>query len=235
MLNTSRLATLVQLLPRDAYDRERAAGAGDWEFGGQRETPFGMRRMDPIETARGIPCNPPPWGTLAAVNLATGTLAWEVPLGHLPEGHPLMALAGPPPIGTPTSGGPIVTAGGLVFIAATMDQRLRAFDLATGREVWHATLPFAGIATPMTYQAAGRQFVVIAAGATARPSCPSATPSWRSPCRAERRPRARGRYLQTPRWVRSASAAITPNAFQLGSSAISFSSMHARSMSPLAR
>ena len=115
------------------------------------------------------------------MNLATGQLAWEVPLGHLPDGHPLMALAGPPPIGTPTSGGPIVTAGGLVFIAATMDQRLRAFELATGRELWHATLPYAGIATPMTYQAGGppvrrdrrRR-------ATARPTCPSATPSWRS-------------------------------------------------------
>ena len=101
VLNTTRFATLVQLLPRDAYDRERAAASGDWEFGGQRETPFGMRRMDPIETARGIPCNPPPWGTLAAVDLATGALAWEVPLGHLPDGHPFMALAGTPPIGTP--------------------------------------------------------------------------------------------------------------------------------------
>ena len=172
VLNTSRLATLVQLLPRDDYDRERTAASDDWEFGSQRETPFGMRRMDPIETARGIPCNPPPWGTLAAVNLASGVMAWEVPLGHLPDGHPLMALAGPPPIGTPTSGGPIVTAGGLVFIAATMDQRLRAFELTTGREVWHAVLPFAGIATPMTYQADGRQFVVIAAGGHGKAELP---------------------------------------------------------------
>jgi quinoprotein glucose dehydrogenase len=172
VLNTSRLATLVQLLPRDAYERERTAASGDWEFGGQRETPFGMRRQDPIETARGIPCNPPPWGTLAAVNLATGTLAWEVPFGHLPDGHPFMALAGTPPIGTPNSGGPIVTAGGLVFIAATMDQRLRAYELATGREVWHATLPFAGIATPMTYESGGRQYVVIAAGGHGKAELP---------------------------------------------------------------
>jgi quinoprotein glucose dehydrogenase len=172
VLNTSRLATLVQLLPRDAYDRERTAASDDWEFGSQRETPFGMRRMDPIETARGIPCNPPPWGTLAAVNLASGTMAWEVPLGHLPEGHPLMALAGPPPIGTPTSGGPIVTAGGLVFIAATMDQRIRAFELATGRELWNAVLPYAGIATPMTYEADGRQLVVIAAGGHGKAELP---------------------------------------------------------------
>ena len=123
-----------------------------------------MRRRT-LETAQGIPCNPPPWGTLAAVDLGTGTLAWDVPLGHLPEEHPLLSLAGPPPIGTPGGGGPIVTAGGLVFIAATMDRKLRAFDLQSGREVWHASLPFAGIATPMTYRGAdGRQFVVIAAG-----------------------------------------------------------------------
>ena len=164
VLNTSRLATLVQLLPRADYDRLRAAGGGDWEYGAQREAPYGMRRRT-LETAQGIPCNPPPWGTLAAVDLGTGTLAWDVPLGHLPEEHPLLSLAGPPPIGTPGGGGPIVTAGGLVFIAATMDRKLRAFDLQSGREVWQASLPFAGIATPMTYRGTdGRQFLVIAAG-----------------------------------------------------------------------
>ncbi len=163
VLNTSRIATLVQLIPRDRFDAARAEG-GNWEFGAQREAPFGMRRKT-FETSDGIPCSPPPWGTLAAVDLDTGDLAWEVPLGHLPDGHPMMALAGPPPIGLPNSGGPIVTAGGLVFIGATLDQRLRAFDLASGTEAWQARLPFAAIATPMTYLASdGRQFVVIAAG-----------------------------------------------------------------------
>jgi quinoprotein glucose dehydrogenase len=171
VLNTSRLATLVQLIARADVDRVRAESKG-WEVGLQREAPFAMRRRT-LETAQGIPCNPPPWGTLAAVDLGAGTLAWEVPFGHLPDGHPLMALAGTPPIGTPNSGGPIVTAGGLVFIAATMDQRLRAFDLQTGREVWQATLPFAGIATPMTYRAPdGRQFVVIAAGGHGKADLP---------------------------------------------------------------
>lgn len=163
VLNTSRVATLVQLIPRDRFDAARAE-SGDWEFGAQRETPFGMRRKT-FETSDGIPCSPPPWGTLAAVDLDTGRLAWEVPLGHLPDGHPLMELAGKPPIGLPNGGGPIVTAGGLVFIGATFDQRIRAFDLATGAEVWQFKLPFAGIATPMSYLADdGRQFVVIAAG-----------------------------------------------------------------------
>lgn len=163
VLNTSRVATLVQLIPRDKFDAARAEG-GDWEFGSQRETPFGMRRKT-FETAEGIPCSPPPWGTLAAVDLDTGRLAWEVPLGHLPDGHPLMDLAGKPPIGLPNAGGPIVTSGGLVFIGATFDQRIRAFDVATGAELWQFKLPFAGIATPMSYVADdGRQFVVIAAG-----------------------------------------------------------------------
>jgi quinoprotein glucose dehydrogenase len=171
VLNTSRLATLVQLIARTEVDRVRAQSAG-WEVGMQREAPYAMRRRT-LETAQGIPCNPPPWGTLAAVDLGTGTLAWEVPFGHLPDGHPLMALAGPPPIGTPNGGGPIVTAGGLVFIAATMDQRLRAFDLQTGAEVWQTTLPFAGIATPMSYLADdGRQFVVIAAGGHGKADLP---------------------------------------------------------------
>ncbi len=170
VLNTSRLATVVQLVPRDDFDRVRSSG-GVWEFGSQRETPFGMRRRT-LETARGIPCNPPPWGTLAAVNLGTGALAWEVPLGHLADDHPLLSLAGPAPIGTPNGGGPIVTAGGLVFIAATMDRQFRAIDLATGRELWHAPLPFDGIATPMTYETGGRQFVVIAAGGHGKADMP---------------------------------------------------------------
>jgi quinoprotein glucose dehydrogenase len=171
VLNTSRLATLVQLVPRADLERVRGQSAG-WEVGSQRDTPFAMRRRT-LETAEGIPCNPPPWGTLAAVDLASGSLAWEVPFGHLPDDHPLIGLAGTPPIGTPNSGGPIVTAGGLVFIAATMDRQLRAFDLRSGREVWHAPLPFAGIATPMTYRGDdGRQFVVIAAGGHGKADMP---------------------------------------------------------------
>ncbi len=164
VLNTARLATIVQLVPRDQFDAVRAATGEGWEFGAQREAPFAMRRRT-LETSQGIPCSAPPWGTLAAVDIDSGDVAWEVPLGHLPDGHPFMSLAGEPPIGLPNGGGPIVTAGGLVFIAATRDQRLRAFELATGRELWQATLPFAGIATPMTYEATdGRQFVVVAAG-----------------------------------------------------------------------
>ena len=103
----------------------------------------------------GVPCNPPPWGTLAAVDLAAGTIRWQVPLGSMAFG--LFR-------GLPNLGGPIVTASGLVFIAAANDDKLRAFDVGTGRELWQASLPAGGQATPMTYVAGGRQFVVIAAG-----------------------------------------------------------------------
>jgi quinoprotein glucose dehydrogenase len=103
----------------------------------------------------GIPCNKPPWGTLAAVDLSAGVIRWRQPLGSMAFG--LIR-------GLPNLGGPIVTASGLVFIAAATDDKLRAFDAATGKELWQAPLPAGGQATPMTYVARGRQFVIIAAG-----------------------------------------------------------------------
>jgi quinoprotein glucose dehydrogenase len=167
VLNTTRLLTLVQLLPRDGFDAARAASqaAGeDWEYGGQRETPYGMRRRT-LLSSTGVPCNPPPWGTLAAVALDTGDVRWEIPLGGMPDAHPMKAAIDDKALGLPNSGGPLVTAGGLVFIGAAFDQRLRAFDVETGGQLWSATLPYAGIATPMTYTSSdGRQYVVIAAG-----------------------------------------------------------------------
>ena len=103
----------------------------------------------------------PPWGTLSAVNLNTGEYAWQIPLGEYPE----LAERGLRNTGSENYGGPIVTAGGLVFIGATsFDRKFRAFDKATGAVVWETTLPFAGNATPATYEHAGRQFLVIAAG-----------------------------------------------------------------------
>lgn len=138
--------------------REGAApGPGDAPTLDVRYRHTGYHRfLDPD----GYPAVKPPWGTLNAIDLNQGEIAWQVPLGELPE----LTEAGLPPTGTQSYGGPVVTAGGLVFIAATRDGKLRAFDKATGEKLWEAPLPSGGFATPATYQAGGRQYVVVAAG-----------------------------------------------------------------------
>jgi len=106
----------------------------------------------------GYPATAPPWGTLNALDLKSGKYLWQIPLGEYPELTDKHT-------GSENYGGPVVTAGGLIFIAATnFDHKIRAFDKETGKLLWEATLPFAGNATPATYEVHGRQFVVIAAG-----------------------------------------------------------------------
>ena len=108
----------------------------------------------------GYPAVKPPWGTLNAIDLNTGEYRWQVVLGELPE----LTAQGLPPTGTENYGGPLVTAGDLVFIAATKDEMFRAFDRRNGRLLWQTKLPAGGYATPATYEVNGRQFVVIACG-----------------------------------------------------------------------
>jgi quinoprotein glucose dehydrogenase len=114
------------------------------------------RFLDP----QGYPAVKPPWGTLNAIDLNKGTIAWRVTLGEYPE----LTKKGIPPTGTENYGGPAVTAGGLVFIGATKDERIRAFDAATGKTLWEAPLPASAHATPAVYAVDGKQYVVIAAG-----------------------------------------------------------------------
>lgn len=106
-----------------------------------------------------LPCIAPPWGTLSAIDLKTGTLRWTSPLGSLRE---IGAPDGP--TGSLVLGGPMVTAGGLVFSAGTLDRRLHVFDVETGKEIATLDLPTSAHAMPMTYEAGGRQYLVIAAG-----------------------------------------------------------------------
>jgi quinoprotein glucose dehydrogenase len=164
----NRIASAVQLIPRDRHDP--AARAPGWQYGPMRGTPYVLRRrllLSPL----GLPCTPPPFGALVAISLESGRTLWDVPLGTTRD---LFASRVGLPLafrwGTPNLGGPIVTAGGLVFVAAAMDDYLRAFDLETGRELWKGRLPAGGQATPMTYRlsATRRQYVVIAAGGHGR-------------------------------------------------------------------
>jgi quinoprotein glucose dehydrogenase len=160
--NTNRVAFVVTLVPRDRYEEERTTEARPGrEFARQRGTPYGMYR-ELLLSPRGLPCNPPPWGALTAVDLATGDVRWEVPLGSSPE---LSTLPEARDWGSVNFGGSLATAGGLVFIGAARDTTLRAFDVETGQVLWSGDLPASAQATPMTYRTrSGKQFVVIAAG-----------------------------------------------------------------------
>jgi quinoprotein glucose dehydrogenase len=163
IVNTNRLATVARLIPRDEYTRLRAAREGDrlkGEFAQQRGTPYAMYRESFIGPS-GAPCNAPPWGTLAAVDAATGALRWEVPFGTIPQ---LGMFPKASEWGSINLGGAVVTAGNLIFIAAAMDTSLRAFDVETGKELWQGELPASAQAAPMTYEVDGKQYVVICAG-----------------------------------------------------------------------
>ncbi|MES2693383.1 MAG: PQQ-binding-like beta-propeller repeat protein [Verrucomicrobiota bacterium] len=124
--------------------------------------PYRLDGYNRFIDSKGYPAITPPWGTLTAIDLNTGEHRWQVALGEYAE----LTAKGIAPTGTENYGGPIVTAGGVLFIAATKDAKLRAFDAATGKTLWSADLPAPGFATPATYAIGGRQYVVVAAGGT---------------------------------------------------------------------
>ena len=157
--NTNNFPAKVKLIPRAEFDSAPRDEKG--EYTAQVGTPYGMFRSFFRSPGKNLPCVPPPWGMLTAVDMANGTIRWQIPLGQFD-------LAAPP--GAPSLGGPIVTAGGLVLVAGTIDVTgtidpfLRAFDTQTGKELWKGKLPANGHATPMTYRYKGKQYIVIAAG-----------------------------------------------------------------------
>lgn len=167
--NTNNVVAEVHLIPREQFSETANSTRGfGIEFAEMSGTQYGMSRVLMRSTFPTLPCNPPPWGSLSAVDLSTGAIKWSVPLGNV-----LRAFHIPlpdPHWGFPNLGGAIVTGGGLVFIGATIDPYLRAFDTDTGALLWEAKLPAGGNATPMTYQIRGdgKQYVVIAAGGHGR-------------------------------------------------------------------
>ncbi|HEY6290479.1 MAG TPA: pyrroloquinoline quinone-dependent dehydrogenase [Terriglobia bacterium] len=186
-VNSNNIPYIVKLIPRAQLADARTHGP-QGEYASQIGAPYGMYR-NVLFSPSGLPCSPQPWGQMSAVDMKTGKIRWQVPLGSMrdvitncalchgsgaPSGAtgtatPAPAAADAPKLsdasGSLSLGGPIVTAGGLVFIAGTLDPHLRAFDVETGKELWRAELPASAHATPMTYRLPnGKQYVVIAAG-----------------------------------------------------------------------
>ena len=162
IINTIRVATVVTLLPPDSIGDDARRAGSDAAVARADGAPYGSRR-EVLRSPIGLPCNAPPWGTLVAVDLDDGHVRWEKPLGTMSDFAHLPAPRG---WGSPSLGGPLVTAGGVVLIAAAMDHHLRAFDTDNGTQLWETELPASAQATPMTYRVRpnGRQYIVIAAG-----------------------------------------------------------------------
>jgi quinoprotein glucose dehydrogenase len=153
----NHLAAVARLVPKEeveAYRKEHK----DWETTNQTGGPYAMSRTF-LRSPSGLPCNPPPFGMLTAVDSNTGKIRWQVPFGVFP------VPGSKPEWGSINLGGPLATAGGLVFIGASLDPAVRAFDSETGRELWKAELPASARSTPMTFVGPdGKQYFVIAAG-----------------------------------------------------------------------
>jgi quinoprotein glucose dehydrogenase len=166
IVGTTHLAGVSRLVPRAEREGPAELPGGDLAMAGRvyNFPMFGMPywiEMEMLMSPLGVPCTAPPWGRLSAVDLVDGTIKWQVPLGSLEK---LLPIPIPLEMGTPLAGGAIVTRAGLAFIGGSADEKFRAFDSDTGEVLWSAELPAGGHATPMTYEAGGRQFVVITAG-----------------------------------------------------------------------
>lgn len=175
VVNTQHIAGILTLVPSGQSDKGNVPGTGEGsnlETGAgfpQRGTPYQASfqilfspLFSSLLSPLGIPCTKPPWGRLSAVDLAKGTIRWQVALGSIEKfTEKLIKIGIPLEMGTPNLGGAIVTAGGLAFIGAALDNKLRAFDIETGEVLWEYELPAGLQATPMTYSVNGRQYVVI--------------------------------------------------------------------------
>ena len=167
LVNTNNMPALVRLVPPDQLEtagRTRPVN-GHGDIGPQHGAPYGMARGMLFAGPSDSPCAKPPWGELLAVDLVKGAIRWRRPLGTMAEVNPALDHEG---FGSISLGGAITTAGGLTFIGGTIDRRFRAFDTDTGRALWTTELSASAHATPMTYRFKGRQYVVVAAGGSAK-------------------------------------------------------------------
>lgn len=156
-VSTNNYPAKTRVIPRAEF--AEASKATDGQYTSQTGAPYGMFRSWLISPSNHLPCVPPPWGMLTAVDMTQGKIRWQVPLGSFSASAPAGAI---------NLGGSIATEGGLVFIAGTFDPFIRAFDAENGKELWKAQLPASGHATPMTYSINGKQYVVIAASGHAQ-------------------------------------------------------------------
>lgn len=161
IVNVNRVAQVAVMIPRKNIPDVRGISlVNGTDVAAATGTPYGVHR-EWLVSPLGAPCSAPPWGELVAVSLADGEIKWRVPLGSIEKSLPIHVEWN---LGVPSLGGPIVTAAGLIFIAGTMDNVIRAFDLDSGKMLWRADLPAGGQATPMTYETGGRQYVVMVTG-----------------------------------------------------------------------
>lgn len=167
VVNTLHVGSVIQMIPREQCDNDsRPPPIADGVYLDEPSegTPYCNRRWLGFVSPLGAPCTPPPWGTLAAIDLTQGEIIWQVPLGTSRDSAPF-------PFwfikGAPNIGGPVVTSTGLTFIAATSDHFVRAFSTATGEELWKGRLPTSSHGLPITYEQGGEQYVVVAAGGNA--------------------------------------------------------------------
>jgi len=162
IIKAGNLASFVRIFPIDDPDpKEPGAGFVTRKMPGTPYRVHGNWFLSPL----GIPCTPPPWGTLTAIDMSSGKINWQIPVGQSKR----YGLTVPERFGwgSPIVGGPLATAGGLVFMAGALDAKLRAFEIQSGEEVWEKKLKVPATAVPMTYMADGQQYIVIAVGGDA--------------------------------------------------------------------